>query len=268
MAGSEARRRRRGRGSRPGDAGNRVRPANCVKDVDVVHLIMAKATSTRIKPATPKQSRVVQSKKDRQLGYVYVLSNTYMPDILKIGFTTSQVPARMKQLDTVGVPYPFECLAAYQVENWRKVERKIFEIFAEQRVRPNREFFKVDIRHVRAALELTGGVDALRNAVKVGEDAGVKDEVTRQAVGEERKRAEKFRFDRVRIRVGSRLQSSFDKRIQATVADGNKVIFRGKTVSIMAAAMEVAREFGIGWPTIQGTLYWLHKGKRLVDYIR
>jgi len=42
---------------------------------------------------------------------VYVLANSAMPDIVKIGNTTqADIKTRMNQLYTTGVPVPFECV--------------------------------------------------------------------------------------------------------------------------------------------------------------
>lgn len=73
---------------------------------------------------------------------IYVLVNQAMPGLIKIGRTSGDdVEARMRQLDTTGIPLPFECFYAAEVADAARVERAIHEAFEDHRVRRNREFF-------------------------------------------------------------------------------------------------------------------------------
>ena len=48
--------------------------------------------------------------KHNNKGLVYVLTNSAMPGLVKIGMTTrDSVDTRMKELYSTGVPVPFEC---------------------------------------------------------------------------------------------------------------------------------------------------------------
>ena len=48
---------------------------------------------------------------------VYVLTNPAMPDIVKIGMTDREdVQRRMAELYSTGVPFPFDCVIARQIE--------------------------------------------------------------------------------------------------------------------------------------------------------
>ena len=49
-----------------------------------------------------------------QKGLVYVLSNPAMPWLVKIGQTTNKITSRMNELNTTGVPVPFECFTAWE----------------------------------------------------------------------------------------------------------------------------------------------------------
>ena len=54
---------------------------------------------------------------------VYILTNEAMPDMVKIGITSTTVEERMKSLQTTGVPLPFTCYYAAEVEDAGKIER-------------------------------------------------------------------------------------------------------------------------------------------------
>lgn len=76
---------------------------------------------------------------------VYILTNEAMPDLIKIGLTTDSVETRMTQLSShSGVPFPFECYFAAEVEDCVKLEKLLHQLFSEARVNPKREFFKFE----------------------------------------------------------------------------------------------------------------------------
>jgi hypothetical protein len=51
------------------------------------------------------------------VGIIYVLLNQAMPGLIKIGRTAENIETRMRQLDTSGVPLPFECFYAAEVSD-------------------------------------------------------------------------------------------------------------------------------------------------------
>lgn len=78
-------------------------------------------------------------------GWVYALSNESFPDLLKIGLTTISPEDRAKQLSSSGVPTPFKVEWSVQVKDAPKVEKQIHTHFADFRVNPSREFFRVTL---------------------------------------------------------------------------------------------------------------------------
>lgn len=78
-------------------------------------------------------------------GWVYALSNESFPDLLKIGLTTISPEDRAKQLNSSGVPTPFKVEWSVQVKDAPKIEKQIHTHFAEFRVNPSREFFRVSL---------------------------------------------------------------------------------------------------------------------------
>ena len=115
---------------------------------------------------------------------VYVLTNPAMPGIVKIGITSRQNPSvRMNELYTTGVPLPFECVAAVEVEDDSAgdIETALHTAFGPQRVHPAREFFEIEPYQVEALLRVLPGRDV---TPKVNEDDGGLDPVDREAVVE------------------------------------------------------------------------------------
>jgi hypothetical protein len=81
-------------------------------------------------------------------GIIYVLANPGMIDpetkepIVKIGMTQN-LKDRLSTLYSSGVPFPFQCVFACEVENYEKVETDLHHALVDYRVNPKREFFNI-----------------------------------------------------------------------------------------------------------------------------
>ena len=93
---------------------------------------------------------------------VYVLTNPAMPGIVKIGMTDREdVQRRMTELYSTGVPFPFDCVIARQIEvtEAAKVESALHTAFGPHRINQSREFFKIDPEQVTVLLQVMPGQD-------------------------------------------------------------------------------------------------------------
>lgn len=79
-------------------------------------------------------------------GYVYVLSNPAMPNLLKIGYTDREVDERVDELNSTGVPVSFEVEAIFGSPNAYKDEQAIHSMLAQHRLANNREFFSIAVK--------------------------------------------------------------------------------------------------------------------------
>lgn len=86
-------------------------------------------------------------------GYVYILSNPAMPDILKIGKTSRPVEHRCSELYQTGVPQEFKIEAYELVPDCDEVERWMHDAFTKQRISAGREFFKVSLDQAERQLK-------------------------------------------------------------------------------------------------------------------
>ncbi|ELY4532939.1 GIY-YIG nuclease family protein [Cronobacter sakazakii] len=102
----------------------------------------------------------------RQNGFVYVLENSCMPGLYKVGMTTNNPDARAKELSgSTGVPEPFKLVAAFHSRSPKSDERLIHDAFAAERVSDKREFFKLGRGELETLLsELESLVGPERNA--------------------------------------------------------------------------------------------------------
>lgn len=77
-------------------------------------------------------------------GFVYVLTNEAMPGVVKIGQSSRHPKQRADELFTTGVPVPFTVYFAIYAPDYLWCEREIHDILQNDRMVPNREFFKTD----------------------------------------------------------------------------------------------------------------------------
>lgn len=85
-------------------------------------------------------------------GYVYVLSNPAMPGLVKIGRTIHNPEDRARQLDNTGVPMPFVLEFSCLSPNCHELEQWAHEHLDRNRVRLEREFFRVDAKEAALAI--------------------------------------------------------------------------------------------------------------------
>ncbi len=93
---------------------------------------------------------------------VYVLTNPAMPGIVKIGMTDRpDVQRRMGDLYTTGVPLPFDCVIAREIEDREavEIERALHTAFGPNRINPSREFFQVEPEQIEVLLRVMPGRD-------------------------------------------------------------------------------------------------------------
>jgi hypothetical protein len=90
--------------------------------------------------------------------FVYGMTNqTFQPDMVKIGWTREHPSIRAINLQTSGVPTPFNVVFVIKTPEGSKLEKIIHEHLKKYRVNSNREFFKISIDELTEILtkELT-----------------------------------------------------------------------------------------------------------------
>jgi len=191
---------------------------------------------------------------------VYVLTNQAMPNLVKIGRTDGSVEQRMKSLDTTGVPLPFECFSAWEVESAAAAEKALHVAFGDHRVRDRREFFRLSADKPTAILKVFGLRDVTPRTDVVG-DEDPEDDI--KALEKARARRPNFSFDVVNIKPGEELTSLFDEDVTCAVHDTKRVLFRGEVTSLSNAALIVAHENQRPWKAIAGSEYWKYDDQTL-----
>ena len=193
-------------------------------------------------------------------GFVYVLTNPTIPDLVKIGKTIN-LEERVRSLSShSGVPVPFEVYYSCEVSDPDKVEKHLHDGFGDHRVNPKREFFRINPERVVSILKLVELRDVTPQTDIVDDD----DE--QQSLNRERKRRSSFTFSSVDIPEGSILHFVRDENITVTVVDDKNVEFEGEISSLSQSSLKIlTRDYGWSSTTVTGPRYWIYENETLSE---
>ena len=189
---------------------------------------------------------------------IYILTNDAMPGFIKIGKTSSDIEQRIKDLDNTSTPLPFQCFYAAKVNKGDFIEKKIHYIFGEQRVRNNREFFRVDPNRVKAAIDLVSLEEVtpqMQNVLEAEDD---------EALSQNERRSP-FRFSLVKIPIGAILKFARDENITCQVIDDKHVMFKDQITSLSRLAAQLLKQVGWKSTQVQGPLFWMYEDETLSE---
>jgi T5orf172 domain len=198
-------------------------------------------------------------------GILYVLTNPFMPGLVKIGCTTGPVEDRIQSLSSAtGVPVAFQCHFAAQVDDTAVKEKTLHQLFSDKRVNPNREFFQVAPEKIVLAIRMGSFIEVTPGKVDIPKE---EEQALKEAEEAEIKRRAKINLDAIGIRPGASLTLSRDENVHATVVSGNRVEYEGQIMSLSASALDALHKLGYTSTAASGSDYWMYEGKTL-DEIR
>jgi hypothetical protein len=190
---------------------------------------------------------------------IYVLVNEAMPGLLKIGRTTDELESRIDSLSRhSGVPLPFECYFAAEVPNAESLERKLHQLFAENRINAKREFFNVDPERVIIAITIGQFKEITPGKSNVAPEEQL-------ALENARARRPNIKLEALGIKSGDVLVFSRDEFITATVVEGGRLDLKGEILSPSAAALKILHSLGYSCPTANGYAYWMFQGELITE---
>ena len=205
--------------------------------------------------------------------YIYAFTNAAMPGLIKIGYTDN-LEKRLKALSyPSGVPVPFECLYAAEVENGLEAEAAIHATFAPYRLTKKREFFKIEPDGIVALLkfldkskgkvaEVTDKIRSKLDDITTPEDKRAinsVNEANKRRVGDEANvRRSVFTFSAVGICRGAELVYIPDPMKKCKVVDERHVAYDGNTYTLSGLAGKFLQETKGYTPGrgVNGTLYF------------
>lgn len=187
-------------------------------------------------------------------GYIYIMTNPALKDMVKIGFATD-VELRRKQLSTTALPYEYEIYATYETSGNledKKLHRMIDNLNPDLRVTSNREFFVMTPQEAYDLLEAIAIISGTKNKLK----KSIIVEAKKQKV-----RRPPINFEKCGIPLNSILTLNEDPSVTVTVVSDRKVEYNGEVLSLSAV---VKRIKGIE-SSVQGPLFFTYNGRRLLD---
>ncbi len=197
-------------------------------------------------------------KETAEKGIVYVLTNDYMPGLVKIGYTAQSIKERLKELDKTGTPWPFRCHFAIETERYKEIEKLAHEAFAGYRVRENREFFEISPEKAVAALRISGAKELKLDDEAIDEDGNT-------IVNLKEVRKKRFDFQKYGIPVGAELCFTRDNEKKCKVIGNGNVDYNGKEFSLSKLALMLLKDMGYNWKQVSGPAFFSYEGTILTD---
>lgn len=117
---------------------------------------------TKLKDAEEKNQRALSMAQQTKIGHVYIISNigSFGEDVYKIGLTRRLEPLdRIRELGDSSVPFEFDVHALIFSEDAPTLENKLhkhFLLMQMNKVNHRKEFFRVNIKHIKEELDKLG----------------------------------------------------------------------------------------------------------------
>lgn len=206
---------------------------------------------------------------NKERGIVYILTNpAYHEDVIKIGITKN-LHKRLQDLSReTGVPCPFDCYVAYEIDNYKKVEKLMHSVYRgverhTDKKHKKKEFFQV---YPSCADDVLSRLAEMLNGVKVTvqpdkiytpEQQLIFSEKSKNAV--KNQISKKFKFAEFKIPVGATLIFIKDDKVRCKVGRNNKVIYNDKEYSLSRLTLELMKGLGYNGSSYNGYTYWTYK---------
>lgn len=204
--------------------------------------------------------------------YVYVFTNEWMPDLVKIG-KADDIVDRLKQSTGAGgaatfIPCAYKCIYAIEVPDGRgiEIEQMVHRQLSKNKISESKEFFKIKPDKCIEEMEFLTSV--LKKVKKVSQKDI--DLCNAQVLGilpdgtpNNKKRKSNNTFTSLGIKIGSELVfDNGDDNIKCkTVNNKSGVEYNGKKYnSISALAMELTHK-----KSVNGFQWFSYNGKNLLD---
>lgn len=140
--------------------------------------------------------------------YIYLLTNPFMPGLVKIGKTTTHPNQRIGELKTTGVPGDFEIECAFVVDDCTRRERVIHQALSKYRI-PKREFFQIEVdAALRVILPLLGSF-TIHEAKSTHRIEALDLKLREQEERERLKREERDRYARLKAETERNARQAF-----------------------------------------------------------
>ena len=183
-------------------------------------------------------------------GYIYIMTNPALKDMVKIGYATD-VELRRQQLSTTALPYEYEIYATYETSGNledKKLHKMIDNLNPDLRVSKNREFFIMTPQAAYDLLEAIALISGTGDKLKKIKASDIKPQVVRKPP---------VNFSLCGIPIGAKLTFTEDPSVVVTVVGDRKVQYQEEITSLSAVASGI-----IGY-SVAGPQFFLYNGKTI-----
>ena len=188
-------------------------------------------------------------------GYIYIMTNPALHDMVKIGYATD-VEKRRQQLSTTALPYDYEIYATYETSGNledKKLHKLIDNLNSDLRVSKNREFFVMAPEDAYELLESIAIISGTQDKLKLAKEPSDSEK------GQTIKRPP-IDFYKCGLKDGDILVCKEDLSIVVTIKGNHKVLYNDELTSL--SAIMAAKK---GRKAIAGPSYFTFNGEPLVD---
>ena len=196
-------------------------------------------------------------------GYIYIMTNPCLHDMVKIGYATD-VEERRKQLSTTALPTDYEIYATYETPGKledKKLHKLIDNLNPDLRVSKNREFFIMAPDDAYSLLEAIATISGTRDKLKKANEEDPSDVQAMLTDGAERTRKRPaINFAKCGIPVGAELVYTENPSVKVIVVSERKVQYNDEITSLSAVVGKLK-----GIKAVQGPHYFTFNGKNIVD---
>lgn len=155
-------------------------------------------------------------------GWVYVISNPAMPDIVKVGFSTKDPELRAREFDHTNSPYPFVVEYDALVESPRDIEQAVHRLLADVRENKNREWFRCSCEDAVLAIREVVGSELILENYKRADKAKIA-EIERQRVEEIRRAEERVKAEEARKVAEAEIVKRAEREQAARFAEQQRI---------------------------------------------
>lgn len=189
---------------------------------------------------------------DKTKGYIYIMTNPALSNMVKIGYATN-VEARRQQLSTTALPYEYEVYATYETNGNledKKLHKLIDNLNPDLRVSKNREFFIMTPEDAYELLEAIAIISGSQDKLQLVKPVSKKEVYTKRPP---------IDFFACGLKKGDELVCSEDSNLKVVVDNEHKVLYNNELTSLSAIMKEVK-----GY-SVAGPNYFMYNGKSLIE---
>jgi hypothetical protein len=116
----------------------------------------------KLQESEERNQRAISMAQQTKLGHVYIISNigSFGENMFKIGMTRRLVPQdRVDELGDASVPFEFDVHAMIRSDDAPDLESRLHKLFVMSQVNKDnhrKEFFRVDLKHIKEEIEKLG----------------------------------------------------------------------------------------------------------------